>query len=512
MMPINDILRHVCISVQKEDGELISLYNATKSSSKNKEYFCIECNEQVMLKEGKIKTRHFAHYPGSTCTFFERKGESMMHLTMKEIVKEFLEKGGTLDIMQNECNRHMIKIKLEEGDKVVLEYISSDRAWIADICILDSTGQPKQIIEICHSHKTEDRPYDWVEFSTRDLNKFCDIDKYILTDSKLIFIRDIRDNNLTSPIHVTKKKITYDDGTQRKNPYKSNTFHHSFYRKKDLPLKIQQLYYLTIEDIHYCLLCNYCKKDCIKCWEDLYEKLLVKNNEKRESDMKQEDEKKQKEEEYQRKKEEEYQRKKEEEKRRKELYEKWEKQREEQLEKEKKKQVIRYSLDTQLKYKKFFYSGGKMIRNKICEEEHETKSHIEFDKNKHIIIINAHLLELNYEIQEKFVIIYNTFTQTFQRLNIIEIEIESGYIYNEYINSNECKECIKKNKKEMLKNNLPERFQHIKKEIKGIELEIETINKSDKPNFNMLRDLRKRVADLQTESKEIKSRTLKQIK
>jgi len=476
-MPINDILRHVCISVQKEDGELISLYNATKSSSKNKEYFCIECNEQVMLKEGKIKTRHFAHYPGSTCTFFERKGESMMHLKMKEIVKEFLEKGGTLDIMQNECNRHMITIKLEEGDKVVIEYISPDRTWIADICILDTTG-PKQIIEICHSHKTEDRPYDWVEFSTKDLNKFFD-DKDILTDSKRIFIKDIKDirDNLTSPIHVTKKSITYNDGIQRRNPYKSNTFYHSFYRKKDLPLNIQQLYYLTIEDIHYCLERNCCQKNCIKCWEDLYDKLLVKNNEK--------------------------------------------KQREEKLEKEKKKQIIRYSLDTQLKYKKFFYSGGKMILNKICEEEHETKSHIDFDKNKHIIIINAHLLELNYEIQEKFVIIYNTFTQTFHRLNIIKIEKESGYIYiyNEYINSNECDECIKKNKKEMLKNmkemlniNLPQRFQHIKKEIKGFELEIEMINKSDKPNFSMLRGLRKRVADLQTESKEIKSRTLKQIK
>lgn len=48
-------------------------------------FACPECHEPVHLKAGRIVTNHFAHYPGSTCTYGE--GESERHVRMKQAVE-----------------------------------------------------------------------------------------------------------------------------------------------------------------------------------------------------------------------------------------------------------------------------------------------------------------------------------------------------------------------------------------------------------------------------------------
>ena len=50
---------------------------------------------------------------------------------------------------------------------------------------------------------------------------------------------------------------------------------------------------------------------------------------------------------------------------------------------------------------------------------------------------------------------------------------------------------------------MPERFKEIKKELRLNEIEIEKITKSDKPDFNRIRELRKQIADLTLEKNNI---------
>lgn len=171
---VDNNLRHVCISVITTDKKIVSLYNSSKKESQNKEYFCLECNSQICVKEGLKKAKHFAHYSNKECTFFERNNESIDHLCMKEEIKSYLEEGNTINIKRNCEEGHTVTkiICLEEGETIILEYIGPHREWIADICIVDKSGHPKQIIEVFHTHKTNtQRPTDWVEVSTKDLKK-----------------------------------------------------------------------------------------------------------------------------------------------------------------------------------------------------------------------------------------------------------------------------------------------------------------------------------------------------
>ncbi|MFJ7825188.1 competence protein CoiA [Psychrobacillus sp. NPDC096623] len=55
-------------------------------------FFCIQCNEQVILKNGMIKTPHFAHTRNASCTQAFSEGESEDHLNGKLHLYELLQK------------------------------------------------------------------------------------------------------------------------------------------------------------------------------------------------------------------------------------------------------------------------------------------------------------------------------------------------------------------------------------------------------------------------------------
>lgn len=532
---IANILKHVCISVQKNDGDLVSLYNATKTSSKNREYFCIECKEQAMLKEGQIKIRHFSHYPGSSCTFFERKGESMMHLKMKEVVKLYLEKGGYISVIQNECQKHPKQINLEDGDKVVLEYISPDRTWIADICIVDSSNTPKKIIEIYHSHKTEvDRPYDWVELSTRDIGRFCD-EQFNLNDMKNIRISDYHKSQYQSspiPFQITKRYIIYNDGKKVKNHYKTTTFdmfkRYSFYRREDFShcfkraienyeyeyisyiSILMSLVYIEVDEMREIVRLGGYSLECDECCEIVYDRLISRNEKNKEYKImkdKEEFDKKQKELEERVDKDRLY-------KEEMEKYRLHKIKMKELEDKNKHIEEVKSYLDRQLKYKTFFMDGGIMSDVKKCNEGHVSIVPIKFDRDTMHIIINAHLAEFDKSIDgfeiDPYIIIYDTLTNSFfNRIFLDDIYVDNGQCFVKYpICKEECTECIKLDKKEQFLKKLPERFKEIKKELKLNEIEIEKISKSENPDFNKIRELRKQTSDITLE----KNKIIKNIK
>ena len=164
--------RNVWTFVEK-NNEKISLHNAIKAD--NKYYTCAECKNPALLCDGPIKGRYFKHKGEkgkNSCNYFERTGESDNHKKMKELVKTYLEQGKIMYIWKKcyKCdNVHENILKLEKNYTVKLEYISSYKKWCADICILDENKNIKWIIEIMHTHKTENpRPEPWVELSTKE--------------------------------------------------------------------------------------------------------------------------------------------------------------------------------------------------------------------------------------------------------------------------------------------------------------------------------------------------------
>lgn len=56
-----------------------------KDSLKGQEYFCPGCKKKVILKQGRIKIHHFAHYPDEDCYEYSEP-ETKEHLEMKELL------------------------------------------------------------------------------------------------------------------------------------------------------------------------------------------------------------------------------------------------------------------------------------------------------------------------------------------------------------------------------------------------------------------------------------------
>lgn len=54
------------------------------------DYLCPECNERLMLKAGRVKVPHFAHFSESGCRYGE--GESVLHRQMKTEVGDLFER------------------------------------------------------------------------------------------------------------------------------------------------------------------------------------------------------------------------------------------------------------------------------------------------------------------------------------------------------------------------------------------------------------------------------------
>lgn len=78
------------------DGELIIAAHYPRTHldimKSNKTFYCIQCNEQVILKNGPIKIPHFAHKLNASCTQTFSEGESEDHLKGKLHLYEFLQR------------------------------------------------------------------------------------------------------------------------------------------------------------------------------------------------------------------------------------------------------------------------------------------------------------------------------------------------------------------------------------------------------------------------------------
>ena len=153
-------------------------YEYPRIAVKTNMYSCPDCKKDVILRKGKIRVHHFAHYKSDNpCTYYERPGESQIHKDAKLALKTILEEDQDLCIVRS-CGtyNHIIKHHIDkrtEKSSIQLEhrFAFNDSQKTADIAYLDAGGSIKYIFEICYKHKTREdiRPEPWFEINAEKL-------------------------------------------------------------------------------------------------------------------------------------------------------------------------------------------------------------------------------------------------------------------------------------------------------------------------------------------------------
>ena len=168
-------------------------YISPNIAIKNNLYKCIDCNENIILKKGNIRSSHFSHKNNSLCSFYEHSNESSFHKDSKyklcdlyKLKKNIIIK---LKCSNNKCNNNnndlLFEIKYDIYDNVNMEYISYDNnknKYICDIAITNNNNI-KYIFEIKYTHSTTTniRPEPWFEFTTDEIfNKYNNLNDNII--------------------------------------------------------------------------------------------------------------------------------------------------------------------------------------------------------------------------------------------------------------------------------------------------------------------------------------------
>ena len=64
-----------------------NMYVTPSNAIKGNSYKCIECDKKVILKKGKIRIPHFAHYAQTnTCHYYDHPNEAQIHKDAKMLM------------------------------------------------------------------------------------------------------------------------------------------------------------------------------------------------------------------------------------------------------------------------------------------------------------------------------------------------------------------------------------------------------------------------------------------
>jgi len=147
------------------------LYEPPHAAS-GKKYTCPECGHGVKwtcphMRQGKHVNAFFSHLPGHACEFYEHPSESLMHKEAKRQIAWLVNHGKILTFTSLcESCKTDDPIHTTTADNTALEEYSFDptnRHLRADIGVINPDKTIALLIEILHTHSTEDRPEPWVE-------------------------------------------------------------------------------------------------------------------------------------------------------------------------------------------------------------------------------------------------------------------------------------------------------------------------------------------------------------
>lgn len=133
----------------------------TKSAQKDKKYYCINCNNEMIFKSsGKYgsgrKRPHFSHKSSTNC-----KPETVLHILFKELVvkklNDLLASGNSLEFYWNckYCNNIHQGNYSKKLKRIELEY--NLNFCRPDIALLDNDEEVYAVIEIVVTHKPEEK-------------------------------------------------------------------------------------------------------------------------------------------------------------------------------------------------------------------------------------------------------------------------------------------------------------------------------------------------------------------
>lgn len=156
---------------------VVYVEEVSKETKQDYDLRCLHCDEDIIIKDGPIKAKHFSHKSsnfGKKCTH-----ESIYHKAAKTSLAEFINAQGLVTIMSCKCNpspdlNHctaQVEYPVDNG--------------VADIAVLRDE-QLVCILEIHYTHATKQRNETWFEF------KAMDVLKQLRTKQTQISLQDIR--------------------------------------------------------------------------------------------------------------------------------------------------------------------------------------------------------------------------------------------------------------------------------------------------------------------------------
>lgn len=140
-------------------------------------YFCPNCHDPLVFRNGEIKIPHFAHKTSLTCS-----NESIEHKTAKLLVlnaiNDHLRKNGEKPKFLKHCGNcyKLYDIPLPSDSSIaVLEY-KLPCGYIGDVVVLSNNNTPLLVIEIRIAHAVDSKKHNAISTSYIELDGYKVID------------------------------------------------------------------------------------------------------------------------------------------------------------------------------------------------------------------------------------------------------------------------------------------------------------------------------------------------
>ena len=155
-------------ALDRETLKYTSIVDARKGIS----YICPCCRNDVIVKQGDVKVKHFAHKAHSSCDYYTHPSESQQHQEAKLVLKHLLENRVKIRIIKAcRCEAEIVYPEtFHIHDEFSFEYPPGQKKR-ADVAILNGKHELLYIFEVFYKHKTLEcnRPDPWFEIRTTEL-------------------------------------------------------------------------------------------------------------------------------------------------------------------------------------------------------------------------------------------------------------------------------------------------------------------------------------------------------
>ena len=167
-------------------------------ASKEETYECLDCGEDLILCQGKIRHSYFRHKINTQCAYYNHPGEGQIHKEAKRQLKYILENYG-LKIIRNcdICSQELvfnIECCVSNGVKLEHRFKYGKKDRIADVICFnelqnlqdsqDSQDEDiKYIFEVYNSNKTQEeaRPEPWFEIQATEILEAMKTKDFVFT-------------------------------------------------------------------------------------------------------------------------------------------------------------------------------------------------------------------------------------------------------------------------------------------------------------------------------------------